>query len=66
MIVEGSRRQRLIFQIYVTIICSPLLLILIISLDILVNEGDFSHPAAYAFLTTSVHVPLDSVFNQIW
>ena len=32
------------------------------------HESDFSpppSPGAYAFLTSSVHVPLDSVFNQI-
>ena len=32
-----------------------------ISLVILVNEGDSSRPAP-----TRVHVPLDTVFNQIW
>ena len=26
----------------------------------------FLPPGAYAFLTSSVHVPLDTVFNQIW
>ena len=46
-----------------------MLFIRLISLVILVNESDFSPPSpgAYAFLTSgSVHVPLDSVFNQIW
>ena len=46
-----------------------MLFIRLISLVILVNESDFSPPpppGAYAFLTSSVHVPLDSVFNQIW
>ena len=32
-------------------------------LVILVNESDILPPGAYAFLTSSVHVPLDSVIK---
>ena len=45
-----------------------MLFIRLISLVILVNESDSTpppSPGAYAFPTSSVHIPLDSVFNQI-
>ena len=68
--------ESLIFQIcnlfhrfskynYITIICSPICC-WFISLVILVNKGDFSHLGTYTFLTSPVHVPLKTVFNQIW
>ena len=37
-----------------------------ISFIILLNEGDFTRPAPTRFLTSSVHVPFDTVFNQMW
>ena len=52
-------------NIYITIIGSPICC-WFISLVILVNKGDFSHLGTYTFLTSSVHVPLNTVFNQIW
>ena len=66
-------KESLIFQTYVTfsidfpnlimIICSPVLLIhFFCHFD---KRRRFLPPGAYAFLTSSVHVPLDTVFNQI-
>ena len=63
-------RESLIFQIYVTfstdfwniyitIICSPIDC-WFISLVILVNKCDFSRLGTYTFLTSSVHVPLNT------
>ena len=52
-----------IFQIHITIIFSPRLLIHFFCY--FGKRKLFVPPGAYAFLTTSVHVPLDTVFNQI-
>ena len=70
--VQG--RESLIFQTYVTfsvdfpkihitIICLPMLLIHFFCY--FGKRRRFLLPGAYAFLTSSVHVPLDTVFNQI-
>ena len=70
--VQG--RESLIFQTYVTfsvdfpkihitIICLPMLLIHFFCY--FGKRRRFLPPGAYAFLTSSVHVPLDTVFNQI-
>ena len=53
-----------IFQINITIICSQMLLI---HFFCYFGKGRrFLPSGAYPFLTSSVHVPLDTVFNQIW
>ena len=52
-----------IFQIHITIICS--LMLLIHFFCYFGEQNRFLPPGAYAFLTSSVHVPLDTVFNQI-
>ena len=52
-----------IFQIYITMICSAMLLIHFSCY--FGQRGRFLPPDAYSFLTSSVHVPLDTVFNQI-
>ena len=55
----------IIFQsIYIMIICSPMLLIHFFCY--FGKQRQFLPPRAYVFLTSSVHVPLDTVFNQIW
>ena len=53
-----------IFQIYITIICSPVLLIHFFCY--FGKRRRFLPPGTYAFPTSSVHVRLDTVFNQIW
>ena len=70
--VEG--RESLIFQtnvtfsidfpdIYIKIISSPMLLIYFFCY--FGKQKRFFPPGTYAFLTSSVHVFLDTVFNQI-
>ena len=69
--VQG--RECLIFQTYVTfsidfpkhitIICSPMLLIHFFCY--FGKRNRFLPPGAYAFLTSSVHVSLDTVFNKV-
>ena len=69
--VQG--RESLIFQtyvtffisfrnIYITIICTPMLLT---HFFIFGKRRRFLPPGTYAFLIPSVHIPLDTVFNQI-
>ena len=53
----------IIFQRYKTIICSPVLLIHFFCY--FGKRRRFRPPSAHAFLTSSVRVPLDTVFNQI-
>ena len=76
IIVEGSSSRKLDFPnicnlfhrfsklINITIICSPMLLIHFFWY--FGKRRRFLPPGAYAFLTSSVHVPLKTVFNQIW
>ena len=70
--VQG--RESLIFQTYVTfsvdfrkihitIICLPILLIHFFCY--FGKRRGFLRSNAYAFLTSSFHIPLDTVFNQI-
>ena len=53
-----------IFQIYITIISSPMLLIHFSCY--FGKQRRFLPLGAHAFLTSSVHVPLNTVFNQMW
>ena len=61
--VQG--RESLIFQNIISkkIICSPFFIHFSCCFG---KRMRFLLPSAYAFLTPSVHVPLDTVFNQIW
>ena len=72
IIVEGSRSRKLdfpnmcnLFQKYITIICSPKLLIHFSCFNFGRRRG-FLPPGAYAFLTSFVYVPVSTVFNQTW
>ena len=57
-------KKAVTFFIYITIICSPVFLI-----HLFCYSGKwrwFLPPGAYAFPTSSFHVPLYTVFNLIW
>ena len=70
--VQGC--ESFIFQTYVTfsidfpnihaIICLPILLIHLFCF--FGKRRRFLPPRSYAFLTSSLHIRLDTVFNQIW
>ena len=73
-IVEGLRSRKLDFpnicnlfhrfQVYKTIICSPVLLIHFFCYFVHGKRRRFLPPGTYAFLTSSFHVPLDTVFTK--
>jgi len=63
LIYKNIYEPPLIFQIYIAIICSSMLLIHFSCY--FGKQRRFLLPGAYAFLTASVHVPLNTVFNQI-
>ena len=61
----SPHRENSIFEINITMTCSQMFLIYLISLVSLVNASNLFPLNAYTFSTSFFLVPLDIVYNQI-